>query len=371
MNPKKIYFEPASQVENTGDLLINKVALDMVRQYGDVIINDAATPKWFIDEIAGGNDSVASSKGDGFFVSILRDSIKGRGDTYLILPPGDISRKGIKSSVGTVVRSLRLFALRLAGCRIIRLGFSIGPFDRANAIAESIQSLAYRFYGVRDSSSLAFGKSIRINNIVFFPDFSWHYVPDVTRAATPEHGSDVVLSFRSNANGTKHDPDYLRNAEEILSSFLGGAAPSTKVTMCYQVAYDKEGCRGLHDALRARHPALQFEFIDKKLSLSDCNELYSKSGVVISNRLHVLMLAAINGAKIVALTKLGHNKKIAGLFRDNNIDACIVDSLGDVDQCAEELKAAMAHGDQTQVNFRKAAEQNKAVMEKVISSIFS
>jgi polysaccharide pyruvyl transferase WcaK-like protein len=371
MTLKKIYFEPAGQIENTGDLLINKVALDLVRQYGEVIVNDNNTPRWFIDEITGGNDTLVSSKKTSLFASIFFESINRRSDTYLLLPPGDISRKGIKSSIGTILRSSKLFILRLSGCKIIRLGFSIGPFDKANAISESIQSFAYRYYGVRDSNSLKFGKNININNLIFFPDFSWYYTPDTNRPSASEYEHHIVLSFRSNANGTKHDPHYLEKIEDILSSYFADSTPSTKVTICYQVAYDREGCSDLHNALKKRNLNMNFEFIDKKLSLAECNKLYSTSNVVISNRLHVLMLAAINGAKIIALTKLGHNKKIANLFADNNIDACIIDCLEGIDQCAEKLKESITNGEKTQLNFKSAVQENRNCIDTTMSSIFT
>ncbi|WP_237884453.1 polysaccharide pyruvyl transferase family protein [Pseudomonas sp. PGPR40] len=371
MKLKKIYFEPAGQIENTGDLLINKVALDLVRKYGEIIVNDNDTPRWFVDEITGGNDTLASSSNSSLFASIFFEAIRRRSETYLLLPPGDISRKGMKSSIGTIVKSSKLFILRLVGCKIIRLGFSIGPFDKANAISESIQSFAYRVYGVRDSHSLKFGKDIRINNLIFFPDFSWYYKPDTDRLGTFEHENHIVLSFRSNANGIKHDSSYLEKIKEILSRFLAENPSSSKVTICYQVAYDREGCRDLYDELRKKNHHLQFEFIDKKLSLSECNEIYSKSSLVISNRLHVLMLAAINGAKIIALTKLGHNKKIANLFADNRIDACIVNSLEDTDQCTKKLRESVANSKQTQLNFESAVEQNRMRIDTTMSAIFN
>lgn len=370
MKLKKIYFEPARQIENTGDLLINKVALDLLRTYGEIVVNDLNTPRWFIDEITGGSDTLVSSSHVSLFTSIFFEAIKGKSDTYLLLPPGDISRRGLKSAIGTIVRSSKLFILRLVGCKIIRLGFSIGPFDKANAISESIQSLAYRIYGVRDSKSLKFGKDIHINNLVFFPDFSWYYKPSIDRLEDFERENRIVLSFRSNANGIKHDPDYLEKIKEILSVFFIDSSVSTKVTICYQVKYDREGCRDLYDELRKRNPHVQFEFVDKRLSLTECNELYSKSNVVISNRLHVLMLAAINGAKIIALIKLSHNKKIANLFADNKMGACIVDSLNDTDQCTRKIIKYLANSKQTQSSFESAVEQNRKYMDASLSAIF-
>lgn len=47
----KIFFLPASQVDNTGDVLINKVLLDQLRKHGELIINDENKPDWFLDEI--------------------------------------------------------------------------------------------------------------------------------------------------------------------------------------------------------------------------------------------------------------------------------------------------------------------------------
>src|SRR5690606_15159059 len=94
---------------------------------------------------------------------------------YLLLVPGDTSRKGRKKAISKFKELSKFAVLKFFGCRIVRLGFSIGPFDRLNLLAEKLSSHIYHAYGLRDTKSLALAKKNNFKHLFFSPDFAWSY----------------------------------------------------------------------------------------------------------------------------------------------------------------------------------------------------
>jgi polysaccharide pyruvyl transferase WcaK-like protein len=324
----RIYFQPASQVDNVGDLLINLATMRALRPYGTVVVNDLRSPGWFIDAIGAGGDQRASQLfRHNFHVSLALRLIRqrlGREQVrdFLVLAPGHTARKGKREAAVAFIWYTKLLVLRVLGCTIVRAGFSIGPFDRLNAWVESYGTRAFSVYGVRDSQSLALARRHGFSRPSYFPDLAWAYRPEVAQGP-PRPDRPIVLSFRSNAFGKVHDGAYLAPILDRLRSLLSAPLLSSRpIVVAFQVESDGPAARGIFDGLR--RSGFPVELRTSVLSLDEAARVYADAWCVISNRLHVLLLALQSGTLPIALADSKDNIKITSILNDNNLEELVV-----------------------------------------------
>lgn len=324
----KIFFLPASQIDNTGDVLINKVLLDELRKMGDLIVNDEKKPDWFLEEIGVAQQERLSHYTKINFYDYLRLQMREEKNSYkfsLVIHPGHTSRKGYKVALygdhGLLfTRFLR--KLKNEGCQILRFGFSIGPFDWYNTVTEFLYTTVYKKYAVRDTESYLLGKKYKFRNIVQMPDLAWSYKNHSIPQAN--YKPYIILSFRSNKFGSKHSSEYLKPIIEHLKSIL---PRDKKVKIVYQVKFDREPAIEIYNVLSSSFDNL--ELIDEKLNLQDASDLYKGADYIISNRLHVLLLGMVQQVLAFPLIIPGDNDKIINIYKDNNLQHYLLSSLED------------------------------------------
>jgi polysaccharide pyruvyl transferase WcaK-like protein len=370
----RIYFLPAGQVENLGDQLINAAMVDAVRPHGEVVIDDLETPRWFVDAICkAGDGRVSASTRRRFFLGLARDAIrqKVRGEkvrNYVILPPGHTSRRGLGQARAAAGRYGRLLMLRLLGCRVIRAGFSIGPFDSLNGIVESLGSRAFHFYGVRDRQSVALAQRYRFSGARYFPDLAWSEQSEGSRRVAPENGP-VVVSFRSNAFGQVHSPEYLLPICRRLRLLLGSpGAAGRPVIVAYQVESDREASVEIVADLRAG--GFSVERRPERIALDEAQALYGNACCVLSNRLHVLLLAAQCGSLPVALVHLKDNAKITSMLTDNGLDDLMISLDEDAETSLRRFDAILLRRTVVMAKIEKARRDNGRLIADSLSEIF-
>ena len=370
----RIHFQPASQVGNAGDQLINLATINAIRAHGEIVVNDLEAPAWFIHAIGAAGERRFSEFSPRRFhaslsLQLFRQKLAGeRLQHYLVLAPGHTARRGFREARAAFGWYARLSLLRLLGCKVVRAGFSIGPFDRLNAWVESLGSRAFDFYGLRDRESLALARRFGFSNPRYFPDLAWSYVPAERRSPAPETGP-VVASFRSNAYGVVHDPEYLRPIRERLRRLLAASAlAGRRVVLAYQVSSDREPTLELFEYLRDH--GIAAELREAQLSIEGAAALYAGAFCVISNRLHALLLAAQSGTLPIALARGKDNAKITSVLGDNGLADLVVGieeneavSLGRIDAILR------ARGDTLQ-RLSRAREENARCVEREFAGIF-
>lgn len=340
------YYNPITQYENMGDLLINKSLLDLLRPYGTIIIDDLNKPKWFIDKLKRQQDIIVSERCPNWTGKYLEDHLlKNRhpdDECYQIFVPGDKSRKGFKKALSSLDHFYKLVRQKKGGCKSIRLGFSLGDFDAANLITESFYSSAFYAYGIRDSLSMRRARTFRFRNTFYFPDLAWAYQESNHSASNPfnEGGKYIVLSFRANKVRTAHEPAYLVPVIAKLKTLLKTTLfDGAKIVISYQVAFDRDACMQLRDALQND---LNVYFLDKLLSIEEAVSLYRGAELTISNRLHVLLLAAVSEGLAIPFVNAGHNKKITGIYRDNDLFDIVIDYTENDTTMLEKIQDSVA-----------------------------
>jgi polysaccharide pyruvyl transferase WcaK-like protein len=370
----RIYFLPAVQVENLGDQLINAAMVDAVRPHGEVVIDDLETPRWFVDAICKAGDRRASASIHrrfflGLAVEVIRQRVRGEKiRNYVILPPGHTSRRGLRQARVAAGRYGRLLMLRLLGCRVIRAGFSIGPFDSVNGIVESLGSRAFHFYGVRDRQSVVLAQRYRLSGVRYFPDLAWSEQSEKNHRVISENGP-IVVSFRSNVFGQVHSPEYLLPICRRLRLLLGSPIVAGRpVIVAYQVESDREASLDIVADLRAG--GFSVECRPERIALDEARALYGNACCVLSNRLHVLLLAAQCGGLPVALVHLSENAKITSMLTDNGLDDLVIRLDGDADTNLRRFDAILLRRTVVMARIEKARRDNRRLIADSLSEIF-
>ncbi|WP_439584280.1 polysaccharide pyruvyl transferase family protein [Dyadobacter bucti] len=368
-----IFFKPARQTENIGDLLINLVEVELLRPFGQIVVDDISAPAWFVDEISTSPTDQRLSKVSGVpllktLYSLLSKQLfsSKKNRYYLFIQPGHTSRTGSESAVSNFRINAKMLMLKMMGCRIVRIGFSIGPFDDYNAWAESFGSQAYHYYAVRDNESLKIAQKYSFKKPEYFPDLAWAYAPEkIQREQTEEY---AVISMRSNAFGKEHNSAYLQPLiEKFRELLINTNQQSLKIVVTYQVKYDEEASRQIFESLKNE---FNVEFIDSKLTLQDANRIYGSAKFIVSNRLHVLLLALKCGALSFPLVDQKDNTKITSIFQDNNLKDLILDVKDDCKTNSDKLAEGIANTEKVMAEFKNIQAKNKKVIQDKLAGVF-
>jgi polysaccharide pyruvyl transferase WcaK-like protein len=370
----RILFLPASQIDNAGDQLINQAAIAALRPHGEIIVDDLRTPPWFLQAIgAGPHERFSAISRDRFYPGLVKMLLKRRltGEPLrycLVLPPGHLFRQGLAAARVATLWHLKLLLLRVLGCTVVRAGFSIGPFDRVNLWAEKFGAFCHSFYGVRDRVSHALARSHGFRHLHCVPDLAWTFHPAPTATALPPHGA-VVLSFRANATGERHSSDYLLPIRQRLRALLHATELRQRpLLVSYQVQADREAAAEL---LADLQDGFTVEWRAERLSIAEASALYAGAHCVISNRLHVLLLAARNNTLPVALARGADNVKITSILVDNGLDDVVIDvDRGEADN-VQRLQRILAARDSVIERFSDAARDNGARVHQALAGLLA
>lgn len=190
------------------------------------------------------------------------------------------------------------------------LSISIDP--RINATEFNI----YNSIGVRDTPSFEFIKQHH-NNVVFTPDMACLLPTQVPKAK----GSKTIISFRENTPDNNYSSDYSKKTIVALTKVLSILNTSSQQIDFYsQVEEDDEYNKELSGKITNQTNILKINKHKKELYYQ---ELFNDCNYVISNRLHVLLPAMIEGVLAIALLSRSH-KKIIDLLTTYGLDKTIV-----------------------------------------------
>lgn len=232
---------------------------------------------------------------------------------------------------------------------------------------ESIYSRAFYVYGVRDKQSMAKANRFRFSHVRYFPDLAWAYQPNIVEVKAPEKKKRILISFRASQSGTVHNADYFAGIKNYLLALLKHPAfGNYRILVSYQVKYDREAARELADLF---HEAFEVELIDTLLSLEEATQLYAGVDLIISNRLHVLLLGSICNTLSVPFINPLENKKIAGIYEDNGLYDMVLDYRDDVGKLNNKLADLMARRTDMLNSLEEQRKYNTHVIENVMNDI--
>lgn len=184
----------------------------------------------------------------------------------------------------------------------------------------------YQSIGIRDHSSLKYIKS-KLSYASFTPDIAC-----LLPIKKPKYsGNKILLSFRKITPDNNYSSEYAEQINNVLPKIINLLNPDKKNLVLYsQVDEDDEYNLELAKKFGSSE---KIQKIEKQKKENYYPELFQDTQLVISNRLHVLLPAMINGVLAIPLISSSH-KKIIDLLMTYKLDNTIIyiDSETDIEQ---------------------------------------
>lgn len=308
----KFYYSAITQHSNAGDALINRELIKLMRHEGHIHTFIGKSPKKFIEQIELRDTEILKINTSIFiFVFMMVDLIRGN-EVFLVQTPGDISAK--KNNIKDFIKTFIILIISILGIKVIQVGISLGEFSEKQKINYRIRSKFMHAIGLRDLISLDKAHEMKLKNFIYFPDLAFGINPILKNNNKIKK---IGLSFRNdNLNLEKQNLliQYLKN------EFCQSGNDNLKVSIIVQVE---------RDLIFAKRIATEVHCSDidilEKYDLDELGGLYSHLDLVISNRLHVILLAALNGALSIPYIDNETNKKIIGLFENLGLQSNLED----------------------------------------------
>jgi len=309
----KVFIVLTGGFGNIGDAVIRRVALSWVRGLGEVHAFVGSAPDRWLDQLGiQEGDRVYSAARQGAW---LRALLAAGPDAALVWEPGEVSLDR-----GAIPRELRFWVLtvlaRARGVTIVRLPRSV---RRPGRVASAIHRASCRLSEVvlwRDSVSQ---RLMRVGETV--PDVGFAEAAGALQAAESQSPRGrLTVSIR----GTRPLPsdawfEGIRSAAVELG---------LSVSVVAQVREDVERAAVVAERLGGEHLAWgERSDLDQEAFVRG---VYRESALVVSDRLHVLVLALAEGAAIAEIVpsparKIAQHLEVAGI-EGVSVDASALDA---------------------------------------------
>lgn len=332
MKKRIFYYNGNTQFENTGDLLINKTLLDIISSNGIIVINDEKLPLNYKNELLTGLDNIIKfSDSDNqlsfnkhIYLSLFKNFIFRKKEIFILENPGHHFSKLLKPGKFEFKDFLKRYLFKKLNCNVLKIGVTLGPYSDSMSVYYAKTSKYYHSIFIRDFKTLELTNKFNFKNITYMPDLAWAFnnekYQSISKINIP-NSKYIVISFRDAMEGSARDAEYFvqleRSLEKIFETYIG-----YKFVLSYQVVFDKKVCEDIFVHFKDSYDVT---FIDECLNISDAMYLYSNSEMVISNRLHVLLLAIKSKTLAIALSDVKKHNKLVSMYHDENVKECFLD----------------------------------------------
>lgn len=285
----------AAQHDNLGDIIIRKKMLQWLdRQPTDVYVYVGDMPRGYLECFPSGESYHYFSSGFSLFTKVMREAVAGRRKVHLVLPPGPAGGRSSLYGLAKVASNYVMYFL----CAATGGGLhSIGRAYRAKGwLGYLIKKLALR------------SQTLVVRDVVAnsFVEGKARVEPDLGFELERCHEEDrklVSICIRVMPGLTARSFEPL-----IAASINAGLKPCFVV----QVKRDNEVAAAMANKLGV-DASLWEEGVTHKERMKEISIVYSKSVLVVGNRLHGLILGMNNGAVPVALLAPGSDKLMSTL----------------------------------------------------------
>lgn len=302
------YFLCVTQPSNAGDLLINRMLVEELSLYGKVFVDCYNCPSDFRALLIGNTENVVDvNKEYGFtlkrgdfssFARLLKQS-----DIRLYTQsPGPLNKYS-KWSLRISFAIIRKI-LSVLNIPFVRIGCccSTAISTQSNVIeSRNVQ------YFVRSQNGVEFLRSFRDNGISYIPDLAYLYHYKVHLASKKKI---AVISFREVTDNYDRFLQWLKDCIIVLIS------NGYKIVFYYQVKGDRCFMQKLFEQLKSDVVCFREDII-----WYDNFDFYADKSIVISNRLHCLLMGAVFNA--IPYAYVNNDKKV------KKISDVLESSMGD------------------------------------------
>ncbi|XPF95065.1 polysaccharide pyruvyl transferase family protein [Colwellia sp. RE-S-Sl-9] len=336
----KFFFKIKTQYENLGDALINRQLLKLMKDSGEVYIDASHVPDGFLDKI-----NIKEETGCYllmsflFYFKLLYLALIKREIVYLFLNPGgyggEISNSSyFKKNISYLIS--RFFSI--CGVRICHIGISYSDLGIRHAKILSKVTKNLYFHAVRDQISWDCAKNngVFVNQIL--PDLALNLKTDFEYKERPQ---DYFISIRDSK-----ESDYFDN---VLCFINEVNRTQEIITTGFQVEFDKE----VNNSLIQNSDVNDKSTLSLTSSLDENVAFYSTCKYVLSNRLHVLLLALSAGAIPIAVINRKENAKIVGIFESLDLSHCLIDSS---EVSLQKIKSMSIDTEKLKLKFKESSQ---------------
>ena len=361
----KIYYYVYTRKGNLGDLLITKYQIEEYAKYADVFVDCYGMPSDFrnviFDTTSPRIKDFENEYGIGFrsknalkVMHILNKN----GFTHFCDSPGP--RVPLHWPFHMMLRKLmRLSIPNLFLNKEIKR-YSLGVdlnYDQHSILTQLNKWHFYKFelLGIRSKQNLHTLEKY-LNNVAYVPDMAFLY-PQYKSSFFESIRNRIALSFRKVDNY-----DELVKAVQTIGMIAN--EHDLDVDILYQVEEDEHFCRQLHDDIK-RH---NMHFIENPIDFYSL-DTYQKYDIVLSNRLHVLLMAAMNGA--IPFGLISHNtreNKIKNIF-NCVFNRQLVSYIEDFDE--KTLMYLYNTQDSVKKEIHNCIEEQRGICKNAFSDLFS
>lgn len=302
-----------TQYTNLGDIVLNKVLIEQLALRGSIIsIGNGERPPPALEQVL---QRLAHRRLTWpTFLKYILGTMFDRHVRVLCLNPG-----GYRGdlAVRNYINAMTYAAARLFGVRLLRIGFSLGPLTERRRRLERLQARLFDVCAVRDRTSLAELAESARSRVRLLPDLAL-MATDIGSPAGAANPRPLLLISLREGDGERFAM-YHR-----LSEALQQLADEHHLRLVFVAQVKRDAA---HLQALARSVASEFRMLDTDDPdvLTRLNELYSAAAILVTNRMHAGIFAAMNGCIPAALIRPAHDLKIVGVMQDARLDGLVHD----------------------------------------------
>ena len=303
MKEVKIYYCAYTAKGNLGDLLITKYLIEELARYGDVYVDCHGMPEDFCRVIFD-TDSTSVKDFERYYGISFRSAnilkvirtLNRQGFTHFCDNPGP--RIPFHMPLHRLLTKMtgKSIPFLFLNKRIKRYSLGIDLNYSQKGILARLNKWHFGKIDVLGVRSVANTDRLRksLSNVIYVPDMAFLY-PKFQPNLFDTRRNKIALSFRrvEEYKQLVHDVRGICNVSDRLG---------IEVDILFQVDEDGPFCRQLYQEANGRN----VHFVEKAVDYYSV-EIYQRYDIVFSNRLHVLLMAAMNGAIPCGL--ISHDRK--------------------------------------------------------------
>lgn len=351
------YFLCITQPSNLGDLIINKMLIDELSKYGKVFVDCYKTPERFRKKLFEGNDKLIDvSCKYGFSLKkldLLRTLIffKKHHIELFTSSPGPIEASPKSFSLKKMAFNIINLVIRLSGVK----HYAIGNCCTKARLEQQIIDKSYidKYY-LRSIESVEYVNQLGCQSS-YIPDLAYLYRERVTSCTNKD--KVVAMSFRKPTDDMDSFLKWFENTVRYLIS------EGYDIELYYQVESDKAFMKTLaeifvNNNVKLLEPTLWYENLS----------FYENKCMIISNRLHCLIMGVVNGAIPVAVLKEDKSiAKIKDVFTSSfmGYGDCFIVNYASLDF----IKEIVQNYEELSEKINKIANYNLAICQNQIKDI--
>lgn len=308
----RIFVLCTGQDDNIGDVVLRRSLLHRLRPFGDLHIHLGPASTGFKDSLElGDTDVVYEAMGE--WRSALRSSVF-REPTWFVDKPGELQMRR-RTLLQQARLALLIAVIRLRGGKVLRLG--IGQ-RRAQPVYAALFGLLFRLSTLVAWRDTASARSFGFGSVM--PDWGFGDIGPSSEqsSALDKTKTKLVVSYRS-------------DRPMISVALLAGIqtyAQENNLDIVTVSQVKRDGPRGVE--LAEKLGARDFPWLDTSSHIVQelaLRRLYSEAALVVSDRLHVLIVAMTESAIPICLVDYPENK-ISRHFEAIGVDEVSQDVSG-------------------------------------------